>query len=186
MKTCGDLGFTKANGEPCSRPARDGVACWQHVKVSTKKYGGKNEGTELRAQPHGGSLWTKGPPPGRVVPGTGRPPSAIRGDLRRVFDAAIRTIHDLAEGRVFLRFFERCPECGHEAEELTGMAPNVRTQDILKAIDIAGKYGMGEAKGYDDALVAKLARAVQDRFGGDERLEQLERDWKLIVAEHVG
>jgi len=30
MKTCGDFGGTRADGEPCNKPSTDGP-CWQHV-----------------------------------------------------------------------------------------------------------------------------------------------------------
>ena len=45
--------------------------------------------TDLVEQPHGGKLWSKGPPPGHAVAGPGRPPNAMREAMRTRLDSVV-------------------------------------------------------------------------------------------------
>jgi hypothetical protein len=105
--------------------------------------------------------------------------------MREIFDQATVILRDLTLGLVRLRYYRSCPECGHRSE-VSGKVPDIKASDILKAIEIAGRFGMGEAKAYDDVLIGKLAMAVRDRFGDDDpRVRELAEDWKLLIAEHL-
>src|SRR4030067_532048 len=111
----------------------------------------------------------------------GRPSYKIRGEFREVFSKAISTLDDVSQGRILLKFFECCPKCGHESGE-TAVPLKTAVSDALRAIDIAGKYGLGEAKGYDEELIGTLAQAVAGHFEGDERLQGLHKAWTEIIG----
>lgn len=123
------------------------------------------DGVELIPQPHGGYLRPGGMPGNR---GGGRPPSAVRRLARLEFEKRIPTLAELADSKT------------------------ERTRDRIRAIDVLGKYGLGQARGLDEeefeAVVLELAGAVQRRLVGalppaqaDEVLAQLFEDWKEIL-----
>lgn len=89
----------------------------------------------LVRQPHGGALRYGGTNRG----GTGRPPSAIREQLRGDFDRRRRILREIADGKAMVRV--RDAE-GKETESLVSAAP----RDRLRAIDIMGKYGIGTVR----------------------------------------
>lgn len=122
---------------------------------------------ELIPQEHGGALYAGGVPGNR---GGGRPPSAVRRLARAEFEKRIPILAEIADSR---------------AE---------RTRDRIRAIDVLGRYGLGQARGLDEeefeAVVIELASAVQRRLisalpqtKADEVLAQLFEDWKEILRD---
>lgn len=93
----------------------------------------------LVPQPHGGALQVGNP---GNVGGPGRPPSAIREDLRGDFDERRRVLREIADANLPIR--EKCPACGHEPKPTTTELVAVR--DRVRAIDIMGKYGLGTVR----------------------------------------
>ena len=89
----------------------------------------------LVAQPHGGSIWQGRPKNLKVSPG--RTPSELRRLARLGFEARMGELLRIAK---------------HANRE----------SDRVKAIDILGKYGLGEARAYDGELIQALADAVRD------------------------
>ena len=71
---------------------------------------------------HGRGMIRRGSRPGEVVPGIGRPPSAIRERLRGSFDERVAVLEDIADSN---------------AES---------TADRIRAIDLLAKYGLGTLK----------------------------------------
>ena len=71
---------------------------------------------------HGRGMIRRGSRPGAVVPGIGRPPSAIRERLRGSFDERVAVLEDIADSN---------------AES---------TADRIRAIDLLAKYGLGTLK----------------------------------------
>jgi len=142
----------------------------------------------LAKQQHGGAIYQG--PAKNPKPGPGRPSSELRRIARLGFEA-------------------RVPELLRISKH------GLREVDRLKAIDLLGKYGLGEAKGYDGELVQKLAEAVRDVFETpgpalvdnvivatqeanpkdaiastvrawlDERVALLADNWKRIISTHV-
>lgn len=74
--------------------------------------------------------------------GTGRPPSALREQLRGSFADRIATLEQFADGAMPLQ--EKCPKCGYE-DPLVSKSP-VEPSDRLRAIDMLAKYGLGTVK----------------------------------------
>lgn len=88
----------------------------------------------LRKQKHGGALQVGNP---GNKGGTGRPPSQIRSTARDNFDTLLPRIMKIAE------------------------AGDTRAQDVIKAAELMGKYGLGSAgKQMDLELVSDIAQAV--------------------------
>lgn len=134
-------------------------------KPQKRKGPAEGEKPPLIPQKHGGALYAGGVPGNR---GGGRPPSAVRRLARLEFEKRIPTLAKLAD----------------DDEE--------RTRDRIRAIDVLGKYGLGQARGLDEeefeAVVLELAGAVQRRLlaalppaQADEMLAQLFDDWKEII-----
>ena len=71
---------------------------------------------------HGRGMIRRGSRPGAVVPGIGRPPSAIRERLRGSFDERVAVLEDIADSN-----WES-------------------TADRIRAIDLLAKYGLGTLK----------------------------------------
>lgn len=126
----------------------------------------EGEKPELIPQKHGGALYAGGVPGNR---GGGRPPSAVRQLAREAFEARIPMLADLAD----------------DSQQ--------RTRDRIRAIDVLGKYGLGQAKGLDEnefeEVVLRMAEAVQLRTRAsslpsseaDAFLEAVLSDWKEII-----
>ena len=89
------------------------------VKTSVKT----PETGQLVPQAHGGALRRGGTNRG----GPGRPPSAIREQLRGSFEQRIRVLEDIADGKEY------------------------SAADRLRAVDLLGKFGLGQR----DAISAK-------------------------------
>ena len=153
-----------AQGSACLRfPPAQAVSKKATKSAARKKAIGKKP--PLVEQPHGGALYRAGVPGNR---GGGRPPSAVRRLARLEFEKRIPTLAELADSKT------------------------ERTRDRIRAIDVLGKYGLGQARGLDEeefeAVVLELAGAVQRRLVGalppaqaDAVLAQLFEDWKEIL-----
>ena len=94
---------------------------------------------------------------GGPQPGSGRPPSAVRAKLR-----------DLVDGHGIDVLLEAMTE------------DNVTRSDRLKAVDIAGKYGLSQVN-VDEALIQTLAdhvsAVVRPMEGGEEALQRIRDLW---------
>ena len=127
-------------------------------KPAAKKTG-KKPGTNLVKQPHGGAIHQG--PAANVVPGPGRPPSAIRAALARSFDERRPIYEEIADGlateRIEVELEEVaklivCGGCGAPfvpkketpIERMVISAwRSARTRDRLRAMDSMGKLGIG-------------------------------------------
>ena len=87
---------------------------------------------------HGRGMIRRGSRPGEVVPGTGRPPSAIRERLRGSFDERVAVLEDIADSDM----------------ESTG--------DRIRAIDLLAKYGLGTLKEISSEQVQQRLRDTID------------------------
>lgn len=130
-----------------------------------KTKAGKKPGSTLTKQAHGGAIHQG--PADRVVPGPGRPPSAIRAALARSFDERRHIYELVADGqateRLEVEFKEMlpyllCGTCGADPIVRPGTPVDrivintwrsARTRDRLRAMDSMGKLGIGEAKVVD-------------------------------------
>lgn len=126
---------------------------------SAKSKAGRKPGSNLVKQPHGGAIHQG--PAANVVPGPGRPPSAIRAALAQSFDVRRHIYETVADGDAIERIEVEleevaglliCEGCG------AGYAPkkevpvdrmvirawrSARTRDRLRAMDSMGKLGVG-------------------------------------------
>lgn len=126
----------------------------------------EGEKPPLVKQPHGGALYAGGVPGNR---GGGRPPSAVRQLARLEFEKRIPTLAKLADDKA------------------------QKTRDRIRAVDVLGKYGLGQARGLDEEefeeVVLRMAEAVQLRTRAsslpsseaDAFLEAVLSDWKEII-----
>lgn len=123
------------------------------------------EKPELIPQPHGGALYAGGVPGNR---GGGRPPSRIRGIARKAFGERVRLLAEIADD-------------GEES-----------ARDRIRAIDVLGRYGLGQAKGLEqeefEAVVVGMGEALQRRLRGvlseaeaDRVLREVFEDWKAVL-----
>ena len=125
-----------------------------------KPKAGKKPGTNLVKQPHGGAIHQG--PAGHVVPGPGRPPSAIRAALARSFDDRRHIYEQVADGqateRIEVELAEVAPliicEVCQSPMTIKKDTPvdrmvitawrSPRTRDRLMAMDSMGKFGIGD------------------------------------------
>lgn len=122
-------------------------------KKSPGKTPVKNKG-ELVPQPHGGAL-RRGSRKGNT-PGTGRPPSVIREQLRGSFADRIAILEAIASGEAVEKV--RFPD-GTESEVMKSAS----VSDRLKALDLLAKYGLGtkqEVTGEDGEAIQVAHMAV--------------------------
>lgn len=106
---------------------------------------------ELVPQPHGGAIR-------RGNPGNhgGRPPNQLRAVMREALATRIPILEQMADGIEVLT--TRCAKCGHEE---SGKPMPVRTEDRLRALDMLGKFGLGErAQGVSADSVRSKIRAT--------------------------
>ena len=85
----------------------------------TVEKAGKEAGP-LVPQKHGGAIFQG--TPANIVPGPGRPPSEIRKRLRGSFDERVKILEEIADN------------------------PELAPADRTKAIDMMGKYGLGQMR----------------------------------------
>lgn len=107
---------------------------------------GKGTEIETYVPDHGRGRLRRGNPGNS---GGGRPPDELRQQLRGSFGERVRVLEDFADAKVIMPIVERCPECGHEPEDQEERDPIEyvpKPEYILKAIDMMGKYGLGQAK----------------------------------------
>lgn len=117
----------------------------------------KRSERKLVKQPHGGALLPGGT--GAYGAGPGRPASEIRKRLRGTFSERLDILEDIARN-------------------------GEKSSDRLKALDLMAKYGLGAAKGYDEALVEALGKAVAEELS-DEVWERIRAKWVTIIGLHV-
>lgn len=121
---------------------------------------GKKTGTNLVKQKHGGAIHQG--TPGTIVPGPGRPPSAIRAALAASFDQRRHIYEAIADGDTFERIEVElkevadlliCEVCkaGMVVKENTPVDRmtirawrTARVRDRLRAMDSMGKFGIGD------------------------------------------
>lgn len=116
---------------------------------------------ERRVPAHGrGKLLTGGVPGNR---GGGPPPSKVRADARQLFSEGLGELRRVARSK------------------------KESTRDRLRAIDIAGKYGLGQARGMDEeqfeATLVDLAGSVDARLKAVMPREEAEKTLKAIFAD---
>jgi hypothetical protein len=120
---------------------------------------GKKPGTTLTKQPHGGAIHQG--PAANVVPGPGRPPSAIRAALAASFDQRRPIYEEIADGMAVERIEVEleevaglivCEGCGAgfvpkkdtPVDRMTIRAwRSSRVRDRLRAMDSMGRMGVG-------------------------------------------
>lgn len=115
--------------------------------MAASKTAGKSAGPDLVPQPHGGALLSGGVPGNKG--GTGRPPSAIRRELRETFADLISHLQRIAAGEVV----EKVVMPGGEETEIMRSAS---VADRIRAMDLLAKYGLGtkqEITGPDDGAI---------------------------------
>lgn len=141
---------------------------------------------------------------GYVGQRNGRPSSIVREQLRGLLTDRIPIIAAIADGEAVrksrvplasLLRFARCPTCdgGFEATCAPEDIPFVEIEgkvsaspsDRIKALEMAGRYGLGPQKGHDEALVSRLARITGEVFGDDPRLEELHHRWIEVIGAHL-
>ena len=138
---------------------------------------GENSGGELIPQEHGGALLAGGVPGNKGGPG--RPPSAIRGELRAILEDSLDTLKRFSQAQVQISLIGVCDDCGHESD--AGKLPvTIKGSDVTKAIDIAAKYGLGKPPKYDEELIKEL-HAVVDELAPELSTEIAQR-WVQILA----
>ena len=161
------------------------------AKNSGRKNGKK---PALIPQPHGGALSAGGTPGNRG--GTGRPPSRIRQAFRDTVDElGLEVVRDVLRGRVPIAMVGVCQKCGHEHEDreftpldALAIAPDV--SEMLRAVDVSAKYGLGVPKvGYDEGLIEELSgilvAEVHDFLEMDdaeELLGRIKQRWVPVLA----
>ena len=99
-------------------------------------------GAEIPLGAHPGNTGGK---PGR----SGRPPSVVRDVCSLRFEERVPLLANIADGTAPLS--ERCPQCGYEGAD-AGLG-TVETRDRLRAIDMLGKYGLGERSEFSEDVV---------------------------------
>jgi hypothetical protein len=124
------------------------------------KKAGKKPGTTLTKQKHGGAIHQG--PAANVVPGPGRPASAIRAALAQSFDNRRHIYERIADGDAFERVefdfkemlpYLLCGTCGADPiirkdtpvdRVVISAWRTARVRDRLRAMDSMGKFGIGD------------------------------------------
>ena len=102
------------------------------------KKSGKKSGDQLVVQEHGGALKQGG-----THPRPGRPPNELRGSIREILEKGLPHLEELATGE-----------------------KEARPADQLKAIEIAGKFGLPKEP-YDKDLIDGLWDATEAALPDD-------------------
>ena len=119
---------------------------------------GKPSGKPLVRQPHGGALQPGAG--GGPQPGSGRPSNEIRRSLREILDKGLP----------------------HLEEFVKGDRDDAKPADQLRAIEIAGKFGL-DVK-VDKSLVDELWQAIELHVPEENR-PALKREFSLIVGRRL-
>ena len=129
---------------------------------SENKNSGVNSG--LVPQPHGGALLASG---ARGNKGGGRPSSAVRDLCRLGFEQAAPGIVAIARG--------------HKAR---GQESRPSPSEQIRAFDVLGKYGMGEAVYMleDTVILDVLAQMLPDYFDSIDRCQAFFGDLKARIG----
>ena len=77
----------------------------------------------------------------------------------------------------------KCEKCGHEQDE-SKLPLQLRPADIMKAIDIAAKYGLGPTPTFDPDLIGELGEAVAEVVGMETWMIAREK-WVPILGKHL-
>ena len=131
----------------------------------------KTTGITKIPQPHGGTLNSGGTPGNR---GGGRPPDLVAQLSRQGYEEAVPTLRLLAKA------FD--PENGVTL-------PGVKASDVVKAIDVLGKYGKNEKQKLPLDKFKKLAAVTQEwaeRHGlevTEERGTELRNLWFDVIGD---
>lgn len=126
----------------------------------------------LVAQPHGGALFTGGVPGNRGGSNGGRPPSAIREQLRGSFAERIPILEQFADGAVPIT--EKCPKCGYSPANADAIE-TVDHTDRLRALEMLAKHGL------DDPPLKQVIV-----LASPELRERLERQAQLFTERLTG
>lgn len=106
---------------------------------TVNKISGDNCGVELIPQKHGGALAAGGIPGNKG--GLGRPRDEIRRKLvNLVSDKGLNALEEILDATRDRDHM--CSHCG----EIDRISPPKSDADMLKALDLAGKYGLGTYK----------------------------------------
>ncbi len=109
----------------------------------------------LIPQEHGGALRYGGTNKG----GTGRPPNALRGSMREILEKGLP----------------------HLEEFVTGEKEDAKPSDQLKAMEIAGRFGLKEV--FDKGLIDELLDATEAAVGDDPALiQRIRKAWSPIIV----
>jgi hypothetical protein len=182
---------------PAKKPAAKNKTRTKTAKPTPKS------GSALIPQPNGrgallsgGKLGNKG--------GIGRPPSELRARLVGTFAQRVGVIESIADGApvkvvevplLTLLQYATCPRCGDALTPTVSVADAVMTQirvtesaspgDRLKALDLAGKYGLGvkeEITVTSPDVVTRLQRQVsvilsRETWSAADLLTALDEVW---------
>lgn len=142
----------------------------------------RSGGPKLVPRPDGrGALLTGGVPGNRG--GCGAVPSKVRAASRAAYDELVPRLLKMGLGDGTIRLVGECENCGHTGEPITMddvEAAIVAPKEQIRAADVLGKYGLGQAKGVDHEdlveYVKTLGEQVQDVLEsrlGTEHAEEL-------------
>ena len=106
--------------------------------------------TAMVPQKHGGALLPGGVPGNK---GGGRPSNELRGSMREILEKGLPHLKDFVVGEHAVTL--ECPACGE-----TVKVKATRPADQLKAIEIAGKFGL-QKDAYDKDLIDELWDATE-------------------------
>jgi hypothetical protein len=128
------------------------------------------DGSYVEPQLHGGGLRRPGVPISKSPP-----PSALRARMRYYASEQMYHAVDILSSEDG----EECGECG-------GSPKKASNADILKALDLLLRYGIGaKFEKFSPELVRALALSVQAEVHDTEMLKRIEARWAIVLREHV-
>jgi Fe-S cluster biogenesis protein NfuA len=150
------------------------------------KKSGRNSGTELVAQPHGGAI-RRGSQKGNT-PGTGRPKEIVRERMLALgVEKGIPFLSDVLDGKVRMQLVGVCASCKAETymddswkEELEA-AVKASIDQRLKAVEQTWKYGLGTQKDVD-VSVSSIRERVRETLDTIQRIAPADLAARLITA----
>jgi hypothetical protein len=147
-----------SNGKrPAKRPVKQRQEMQPHGGSLTRR-----KKDSLIKQIHGGAIYQGAP--ANPVPGTGRPPSAIREHLRGSFSERIPVLERIADGAAARRIevplsevlpHVKCSKCDGAVETKDETNPDLIViegqtsagmRDRIRSLDLMAKYGLGTTK----------------------------------------
>ena len=130
------------------------------------------DGSYLETPSHGrGALKRPGVPISKAPP-----PSALRARMRHyAAEEMYRAVEILQRDEDS----EECEECGRKDRKSSNA-------DVLKALDLLLRYGIGaKFEKFSPELVRALALAVQAEVHDPPMLKRIEQRWAVVLREHV-